>query len=126
MEIAFDRKILTGTADEIRIFVSQNWTVEDMINLYSSLQNLYDYYCLRDVILSNTSKGKPTTAKDFIKQELKIEVLTVEGMKITDFIYLKYLLILLSGFLMYPAISNILVVNSKGKQKRIKNNLTSI
>lgn len=58
MEIAFDRKILVGAADEIRITVSKDWTVEDMIKLYSSLQNLYDYYCLRDVILVNTSKGK--------------------------------------------------------------------
>jgi len=58
-------------------------------------------------ILINGIEVKSTTIKDFIKQDLKIEVLTIEGIGITSFTYIKYFLLLIGSLLMYPAISEI-------------------
>lgn len=58
-------------------------------------------------ILMNGIEVKSSTIKDFIKQDLKIEVLTIEGIGITSFTYIKYILLLIGSLLMYPAISEI-------------------
>lgn len=62
-----------------------------------------------------------TKETDFIQQEFAIEVLTLEGMKTTHFTYLRYILILIGAFLMYPAISGLLTHKlSKDRNENIK------